>query len=123
MTSYTYDEAIVSDLYKDAYGFRPREGFWNHWNLSTHDEKQEMWDGLLRAVELAIESEKQEQAMNIANFEQRVLETIRHGAGDRATAIRWILDGEDLLNETDKNFVRYMFGLPYNYDYDAGVRL
>ena len=58
MTSYTYDEAIVSDLHKDAYGFRPREGFWNHWNLSTHDEKQEMWDGLLRLVALAIEAHR-----------------------------------------------------------------
>jgi hypothetical protein len=123
MTEYTYDERLVSDLHKDVYGSRPKEGFWMHWNLSTHDEKQELWNGLLRLLDLAFENEKKERAMNIANFEHRVLETIRYGAGDRVTAIRWILDTEDLLDEPDKCFVRYKLGLPYDYDYDAGVCL
>ena len=41
-TTYTYDERIVSDLHKEVYGCRPREGFWRHWNESTADEKQEL---------------------------------------------------------------------------------
>jgi hypothetical protein len=32
---YTYDERIVSDLYKEAYGSRPRADFWAKWDKGT----------------------------------------------------------------------------------------
>ena len=36
--TYTYDERIVSDLHKDAYGFRPGEGQWYAVKAMSLDE-------------------------------------------------------------------------------------
>lgn len=36
--------SIVSDLHKDAYGFRPVQSFWTEWNLLDDAGKMEMWD-------------------------------------------------------------------------------
>ncbi len=47
MTTYTFDEQILSDLHKDAYGSSPSNGFWRQWSHSTMDEKQDIWDGIL----------------------------------------------------------------------------
>jgi hypothetical protein len=45
--TYTFDENLVSDIHKDAYGFRPRDGFWSRWSNATIDQKQVIWDELL----------------------------------------------------------------------------
>lgn len=115
--TYTYDENIVSDLHKDAYGFRPLEGFWRHWNESTMDQKQVIWDKLLRDLDREIEAEKKRHEMAIAEFEDLIRTNISCGAGDRETAIRWIVDSLD-LSETDKmyggEYVCYLLGLPYS---------
>lgn len=44
---YTFDELSVSDLHKDAYGFRPSESFWQEWTLANDDEKQYLWDSMI----------------------------------------------------------------------------
>ena len=44
---YTFDELSVSDLHKDAYGFRPSESFWREWQASDNDGKQELWDSMI----------------------------------------------------------------------------
>ena len=69
---------------------------------ARHDER--------RAKE-ALAREKEEQQLAIAEFEHRVMETIRHGAGDRKTAIRWIVDGLDV--DGDYSYACYKLGLPY----------
>ena len=42
----TYSDELVSDLHKDARGYRPTESFWSYWNLLMPSEKQGVWDGL-----------------------------------------------------------------------------
>ena len=49
---YTFSEELLSDLHKDARGFRPRsEWFWNNWNTSNDDGKQAIWDNLVEELE------------------------------------------------------------------------
>ena len=43
--NYTYDEDIYSCLYKDEFGIRPRDGFYNE--STTPAEKQGLWDELM----------------------------------------------------------------------------
>lgn len=54
---YTFDESIISDLHKDAYGFRPSSAWWVEWNSMSSDEKQETWERIERASDRAIEEE------------------------------------------------------------------
>lgn len=53
---YTYDDMAVSDLHKDAFGFRPSETFWQEWALSNPDARQQIWDDLIRALQWANEN-------------------------------------------------------------------
>ena len=39
--------SIVSDLHKDAYGFRPCQVFWTEWQALDEDGKLELWDNMI----------------------------------------------------------------------------
>jgi hypothetical protein len=111
--AYTFDDCIFSDLYKEVYGVRPRH---HEYNDATDARKQEIWEDLIVLHEAEIiESAKQELDAQ-RQFELRVAEVQEMGAGDRATAIRWILDAEgisafDAMYGGDS--VCYHFGMSY----------
>ena len=113
--TYTYDEAIVSDLHKEAFGFRPSEGFWFNWNFASDDAKQTVWDALLLAQDQTVANQKAEYDDAKSEYEVRLAEYISIGAKDRATAIRWLVQSLE-LTETDKwygaEYICYTLGLP-----------
>lgn len=113
--TYTYDENILSDLYKDAYGSRPGEGFWNYWNESTQDEKQEMWNGLCDMVQSEVERERQDQLKAEKYLEDTVIPNIQsHLNGcTREDAIRHLHE----TYETDGSveYLEYHLGVRYGY--------
>jgi hypothetical protein len=113
MTTYTFDANIFSDLHKDAYGFRPR----NHEFYDASDaRKQEIWDAVVRDLEIEMENTRNAEARAVAAFDARIQETIALGAGDVETALRWILEGEEFSlhdYQYGADYVAYHFGLPY----------
>ena len=113
MSTYTYDLDTFSDLHKDAYGFRPSERFYVWMQTATPDELQAEWDRLIKAVEAAIEEDARRQKEAIESFEAHVQKTIDAGAGDRQTALRWIMDASSCNG--DWEFLCYEYGLPYSY--------
>lgn len=123
--TYTFDSNIVSDLHKDARGYRPREYFWAEWNNSNDFDRRAIWDGLLR--ELAAENARQQDAYARAEiaFHQRVQGTMLAGAEDELTAIRWILEAEQ-FTENDmaygSDYVAWHFGLPYKGLFDQQIQ-
>ena len=112
--TYTFCEDTVSDLFKDVYGMRPGEGFWQRWAEATDDEKQEQWDWLIQCLDRVMREEAFAKERAIANFEDLVSKTIESGAGDRETALRWIMQGSSHANG-DWEFLCYEYGLPYHY--------
>ena len=56
--TYTYDTDILSDLYKDAYGFRPDSSYMKAWLEYPDDFKQTIWDRLLVDLAAAVEQER-----------------------------------------------------------------
>jgi hypothetical protein len=116
MTSYTYDERTVSDLHKDAYGFRPREGFWAQWGSSNPDQKQAVWDGLIDELDRACELEKAEYDRATADFEASVALIQETCCCDRNTAIRMFVDSLDVAEQAEMYGASYLcfeLGLPY----------
>lgn len=117
MTAYTFDSKIVTDLHKDAYGTRGGELFRNQWNEADDDGKQKIWDSLLDALERSIQEEKEQDELAVTLFNAKVKNIITCGAGNRETAIRWIVQGMG-LSETDLmyggDYVCYNLGLPYS---------
>ena len=122
---YTFDEQIVSDLHKDARGYRPTEYFWEEWSQTGDDTRQAMWDNLLE--ELAAETARQKDAYARAeiHFHQRVQGLMLAGAEDELTAIRWILEAEP-FTENDlaygSDYVAWHFGLPYKGLFDQQIQ-
>jgi hypothetical protein len=112
---YTFDENIVSDLHKDAHGFRPSEWFWRDWTASSEPRKQEIWDGLLTALDAANAEYERAQAISVGDFERGVRQNLALGATCREDAIRWMLDG--VLQDSDLwyggDYACYLFNLPW----------
>jgi hypothetical protein len=109
-TTYTFDDATYSDLYKEAFGFRPRQ---SGWYTLPDAEKQREWDSLIDiAQRQALEEEMQEQKAAL-EFESRIQELIAYGAGDREAAIRWVADAYEVNGDLD--CLAYKLGLPYRY--------
>jgi hypothetical protein len=109
----TYDENIVSDLHKDAFGFRPSQSWWEQWKSNTPAEKQAEWDSLIVAMEASCVEEKAREDRSVAIFENTVSGVLASGAKDRATALRWLMEGSKA--DGDWEYFCFLNGLPYFY--------
>ena len=100
---FTFDEQTISDLHKDARGFRPRGAFIEGWNQSDDENKQAIWDGLLRELDHVQAEEARIEAECLAEFKSQITKVIDAGAGDRQTALRWMLQpaGEVFYHRQD----------------------
>lgn len=103
-------QCIYSDMYKDAYGIRPRGIDTSSWTLEHFEHE-------FKHLEVAINREEADRKLNeaiaVKNFEQHVTNTICMGARDRETALRWIMDGSEAGG--DWEYFCYLNGLPYQY--------
>jgi len=72
-----YDFNLLSDMYKDAYGFRPRD-----LTRYTEDELKKLYISVQNDLIEEINRDQLDYECTISNF-------IRAGAEDRATAERW----------------------------------
>jgi len=104
---------IYSDFHKDAYGFRPR-GI--NYDEMTLEDLQADFDRFSAICESNDREEEARSDYAIAEFERRVQSVIDIGAGDRETALRWILDsydGGDMMYGME-GFVSYVMCLGVN---------
>ena len=114
---FTFDENIVSDLHKEAYGFRPRGGFFILWNSASDERKQSIWDSLLVTAECNFNEEVESEKRNIASFEADIISNMEMGAASREDAIRWIVQGSiksvhDLMYGGEQ--ICHNLGLPFS---------
>ena len=115
--TYTFDERIVSDLYKDAYGHRPGQSFWEMWTTVTDRDRQEIWDNLLEALEREVERERAARAQAEHAFQCSINSLMHAGAQDFEMAIRWLHDAND--TQGDDEYLEYMSGIGYGYIREA----
>ena len=114
MKNYTFDENIVSDLHKDAYGFRPSAVFFREWDCLDDDGKQDLWDSLVDAVGASIREEEQRQQHAIADLEDRIcfMQSTIVGA-TREDCVRYLHDVYNTNGDTE--YLEYNLGVPYGY--------
>jgi hypothetical protein len=98
------------DMYKDAYGVRPRGIDTAAWDEATFEAEFNYLQDLIAKNEQ--EREVAEHEATVA-FEQRMQELYACGAKDRAMALRWIHEAEG--SNGDDEFLCYLIGLPYRY--------
>ena len=112
--NYTFDENIVSDLYKDAYGHRPGEYFWADWDACSDDAKQHLWDRLVDAVGESIREEEARQKKAIEDFEIRAsfIENVKDGFG-RKQFIEYLHGVHKTCGNVEA--LEFELGVPYGY--------
>lgn len=114
---YTFDAQLFSDLYKDAYGHRPRyHRFYD--DSTTDDERQEFWDWAIRDLEEREREDARREAEAIASFEEGIALTMKVAGCDRATAIRYQVEAGGYETEYDPGYICYCLGLPYHKGYE-----
>lgn len=115
--TYTFDNDVVSDLHKDAYGRRPHASFWCFWNAASDDEKQAEWDNLLAALQRANEYEEDRRNQAIFDFKRKLALLQSCGAKDDAMSVRWIAESLDreLNDAMDREALEFRLGLPFGY--------
>lgn len=123
--AYTFDSNIVSDLHKDARGYRPTEYFWEEWDQCGDDNRQAMWDNLINEFNNTQAAEREAEARALENFRTQIKAMKRLGAETEQQAIKWIfhaekLDRYDLQYGADA--VAYHFGMAYNNPYKQTIQ-
>jgi hypothetical protein len=83
---------LISDLYKDVYGSRPRGYGFNEW---PDAELNSFWDDLIVQLKENEETEHLQEIADVKSFEDQIQKTIDLGAKDRKTALRWLFSSEE----------------------------
>jgi len=104
------------DMYKDAYGVRPRGVDTSPWTLEQFEAE---FEGLGVAIEQEDIARKAAEAVAQHDFEMRVLSLLQTGAKDRTMALRWIHEAEG--SNGDDEYLCFLLGLPYSYFKKTGV--
>lgn len=110
MTALERAQCIFWDMYKDAYGVRPRGIDTAAWTLEDFEKEFKM---LGQVIEQEEQARMVREAEAVREFEKTVESVIQAGAGDRETALRWIMDSSDAGG--DWEYFCFLRGLPYGY--------
>jgi hypothetical protein len=113
---YTFDEQIVSDLHKDARGYRPSEYWWQQWNLCSDDQKQTMWDALSQELSKELDRERVAKARAMLALTERLEKMYEIGAKSEVQALKWIMEAEEFSDfdlQYGADYFCYHFGLDY----------
>ena len=98
------------DMYKDAYGVRPRGIDTSTW---TEAEFEAEFVQLGKVIEANYKEQLESEAKAIERFEAQVTSFIESGAKTREMALRWIHEAEG--SNGDEDYLCYLIGLPYGY--------
>ena len=110
MTALEQAQCMHWDMYKDAIGIRPRGIDTSTWTMEDFDKEFEY---LGKVIEREEADRREAEKGAVRDFEARVGEFINLGAGDRETALRWIMEADKCNG--DWEFLEYENGLPYGY--------
>ena len=112
---FTYSDDIISDLHKDAYGFRPSQRFFDDWASYTPAEKQECWDLLVDAMKASQAQEEAAEAANLAEFRKQVAATMKFCDCNWKKAVEFLCDaeGEDVDCEQGFDYFLWTQGIGF----------
>jgi hypothetical protein len=98
------------DMYKDAYGVRPRGIDTSTW-IESDFEAEFVYLG--KAIEANYKEQLIAEEKATIDFEMRVQSLMTSGAKDYEMALRWVHEAEGSMG--DDEYLCYLVGLPYGY--------
>ena len=109
MSALEQAQATYWDMYKDAYGVRPRGIDTSTWTL---DDFTSEFVALGNAIEQEEIQRKESEARAIVKFEDSVA-NLMHTGTNRERVIAWLMDAEGANG--DSEYFCFTQGLPYGY--------
>jgi hypothetical protein len=108
MTELEELECLYAEMFKDVHGMKAR---W--YRAESVEQARADIARLEQELILAEKARVEQEARDAVKFEKRVDDTIKAGAGNRETALRWIMDADNANG--DWEYLCYLNGLPYGY--------
>ena len=99
---------IYSDYHKEAYGFRPRGYDYSAFTLEQLEADFALFAEICKENQIAEDAAAREA---VANFEANVQKLISMGAGDEATALRWIAEAGVSEDGWDMDYHLWKLGI------------
>ena len=109
MTALEQAQCTYWDIYKDAYGVRPRGVDTSGWTLADFDAEFKLLGEIIEQENLA---RREAQARAVVEFEDRVT-NLMHTGTCRERVIAWLMDAEHANG--DSEYFAFTQGLPYGY--------
>ena len=109
MTDLEQAQCTYWDMYKDAYGHRPRGVDTGTWTLADFEQE---FASLGAVIEREEADRQTAEAEAIVAFEDRVL-NLMHTGTNRERVIAWLMDAEGANGDAD--YFCFCVGLPYGY--------
>jgi hypothetical protein len=109
MTALEQAQCTYWDMYKDAYGVRPRGVDTSSWTLADFDAEFKLLGTIIEQENIAL---KEAQARAIVKFEDSVT-NLMHTGTNRERVIAWLMDAEHANGDAD--YFCFCVGLPYGY--------
>lgn len=110
MTELEQAQCQYWDMYKDAYGVRPRGIDTSTWTLEDFCEEFVTLGNVIEREEI---QRKIDQAEAVKRFESQLTSLMATGARTREQAIAWVHDAEG--SNGDDEYLCFLLGLPYRY--------
>jgi hypothetical protein len=98
------------DMYKDAYGVRPRGVDTSSW---TEAQFEAEFVSLSKTIEANYKDQLAQEEVAMHEFEMRMQDLLLSGAKDREMAMRWVHEAEG--SNGDDEYLCFLLGLPYRY--------
>jgi hypothetical protein len=98
------------DMYKDAYGVRPRGVDTTGWSLEYFEAEFKV---LGEAIDASEKERKEDEARAIVRFEDHV-QNLMHTGTNREQVIDWLMRREEIAGN-DYDYFCFTQGLPYGY--------
>lgn len=109
---YTFSNELVSDLHKDAFGYRPSADFMDMWNNGLSDEgRQAEWDYMVKVMKESIEEDKIREQYALEDFEHKLKLTMSTHKIDQETALRWMIQPYRVENSQDIEHWVWEYGI------------
>lgn len=120
MTQPIYDERVLSDLHKDARGFRPSSDWFQAWNEMDVPARNALWTSLCDDVDTAIETERAQTLQAIARLEDRIAEQAHDLGVSVQTMVRWDMDAHQ-VGDHGVGYYLYLCGIS-SLEYEADFK-
>lgn len=114
--AFCFDDNLISDLHKDAYGFRPRRAFMEKWNGMNRVHKQLLWDELCDILDENIEAEKVQAAEALANLRHNIYLRMNSLKCNWKLALRLLIVKERCDPECDQDFEHALWKMDIGYE-------